>query len=136
MILVDSNVLMYAAGAAHRHKAASVAFLERVAAGDLEAVVDAEVLQEILHRYRAIGRWVDGRKVYDNARRIFALVLPVTAETVDRARLLLDEHPALMARDALHAAFVLEHGLDAVCSFDRDFDRIAGLTRIEPNEDE
>jgi hypothetical protein len=32
-----------------------VALLERVADGELEATVDAEVLQEILHRYRAIG---------------------------------------------------------------------------------
>jgi len=33
-------------------------------------------------------------------------VLPVTAEVLDRARGLLDEYGRLMARDALHAAFV------------------------------
>ncbi|MEJ2068977.1 MAG: type II toxin-antitoxin system VapC family toxin [Syntrophobacterales bacterium] len=132
MILVDANVLMYAAGAAHRHKAASVSFLERVASGEVEAALDAEVLQEVLHRYRAIGRWKEGRKVYDAARRIFPVVLPVTAEVGDRARGLLDEYGRLMARDALHAAFVLEHGLDALCSFDRDFDRIEAVTRLEP----
>lgn len=132
MILVDANVIMYAAGAAHRHKSASVKFLERVASGEVEAAVDAEVLQEVLHRYRAIGRWKDGRRVYDAARRIFPLVLPVTAEVLDRARDLMDEHGRLMARDALHAAFVLEHGLEAFCSFDRDFDGLDGLTRREP----
>ncbi len=132
MILVDSNVIMYAAGAPHAHKEASVSFLERVAAGELEAVLDAEVLQEILHRYRAIGRWRDGRTVYDAARRIFAVVLPVTVEVVDRARALLDEHAGLMARDALHAAFVLEHGLDGLCSFDADFDGVPGVRRWEP----
>ena len=55
MILVDSNVLMYTAGSEHPFKARSVAFLERVAEGSIEAVIDAEALQEILHRYLRLG---------------------------------------------------------------------------------
>ena len=132
MILVDSNVLMYAAGAKHPHKAESVALLERIAKGGIEAAVDAEVLQEVLHRYRALGRWEDGRRVYDLARRIVPVVLPVTAEVVDLARSLLDRHPKLMARDALHAAVCEHASLDAICSFDRDFDQIPGLRRTKP----
>lgn len=132
MILVDANILMYAAGAPHPHKEPSTAFLERVATGALEAVVDAEVLQEILHRYRALDRWEEGRRVFDLARTLFPVVLPLTAEIMDRARLLLDAYPHLMARDALHAAVVLEHGLDGVCSYDGDFDPVAGVVRLEP----
>jgi predicted nucleic acid-binding protein len=48
---------MYAAGADHPNKEPSVRFLERVARGEVEAALDAESLQEILHRYRALGRW-------------------------------------------------------------------------------
>jgi predicted nucleic acid-binding protein len=132
VILIDANVLMYAAGAAHPHKAPSIALLERVARGEVEATIDAEVLQAILHRYRAIGRWEDGRQVYDLTRRLFPLVIPITAAILDRARGLLDTDRTIMARDALHAAVVLEERLDAVCSYDRDFDRIAGIERIEP----
>lgn len=132
MILVDSTILMYAAGARHRHKQPSLRFLERVASGEVEAAVDAEALQEILHRYRAIGRWADGRRVYDQARRIFPVVVPITADVWDRARALLDEHRSVMAREALHAAVVAVHGLEGICSYDRDFDRIAGLERREP----
>ncbi len=132
MILVDSNVLMYAAGAPHPNKAASVALLRRIARGEVEASVDAEVLQEVLHRYRALGRWEDGRRVYDLSRRIVPVVLPVTAEVVDLARSLLDRDSKLMARDALHAAVCEQAGLDAICSYDRDFDRVAGLKRLEP----
>lgn len=54
MILVDTNVLMYAAGADSRHKEASARFLERVGSGEVDAVIDAEVLQEVLHRYRVL----------------------------------------------------------------------------------
>ncbi len=134
MILVDTNVLMYAAGASHRNKAGSVAFLERVASGEVDAVLDAEVLQEILHRYRAMGRWDQGRQVFDLARRIIPAVIPVTAEMLDRARALLDSYPRLMARDALHAAVCQESGLEAICSFDRDFDVVEGLKRFKPSQ--
>ncbi len=133
MILVDTNVIMYAAGAAHPHKAPSVRLLERVATGEVQATIDAEVLQEILHRYRAIGRWEDGKQVYDLTRQLFPVVVPVTADVLDRARSLLDTDPQIMARDALHAAVVLQEHLEGVCSYDRDFDRIAGLVRIEPS---
>ena len=101
MILIDTNIIMYAAGAAHPHKRPSVQLLEQVARGDLEAIIDAETLQEILHRYRSIKRWTDGRKVYDLARQIFPEVIPVTSEVLDHARQLLDANAGLMARDAL-----------------------------------
>jgi hypothetical protein len=132
VILIDANVIMYAAGASHPHKRPSVALLERVASGDVEATIDAEVLQEILHRYRAIGRWEDGRRVYDLTRQLFPSVVPVTAAVLDRARRLLDAVPRIMARDALHAAVVMTEGLEAVCSYDRDFDSIRGVVRVEP----
>ena len=132
MILVDSNVLMYAAGVDHPYKAASVGFLESVAEGRIEAIVDAEVLQEILHRYRALNRWTDGRRVFDLARRIFPIVIPITSEILDRTRRLLDEYKDLMARDALHAAVVEIHSLEAICSYDRDFDRVRTIRRTEP----
>jgi predicted nucleic acid-binding protein len=133
VILVDANVIMYAAGADHPHKRPSVALLERVARGEVEATIDADVLQEILHRYRAIGRWEDGRRVYDLTRQLFRSVVPVTAEVLDRARRILDTDRRIMARDALHAAVVMSEGLEAVCSWDRDFDRIKGIVRREPD---
>ena len=133
MILVDTNVIMYAAGADHPRKRPSIALLERVARGEVEATIDAEVLQEILHRYRAIGRWEDGRRMYDLVRQLFRNVVPVTAEVLDRARRILDTDRRIMARDALHAAVVMAEGLEAVCSWDRDFDRIKGIVRREPD---
>jgi len=132
MMLVDANILMYAAGASHPNKDPSVHLLRRVALGQVEATLDAEVLQEVLHRYRAISRWEDGRRVYDVARRLFPIVIPITSEIMDRARSILDDDPHLMARDALHAAVVLEERLQGIFSYDRDFDRVPGLIRVEP----
>jgi len=86
VILLDANILMYAAGAAHSNKAPSAAYLRRVAGGEVDAALDAEALQEILHRYRAIGRWHQGRQVYDAARRLFSTIIPVDADVLDIAR--------------------------------------------------
>jgi predicted nucleic acid-binding protein len=60
------------------------------------------------------------------------LTLEITDRIVDRARDLLDGDAHLGARDALHAAVVLDRSLEGLCSYDRDLDRIAGLRRIEP----
>ena len=132
MILVDANILMYAAGAEHPNKIPAVKFLSRVAAGEIEASVDAEVLQEILHRYRALNRWNDGRKVYELARSLFPEVLAITGEVMDYAKQLADGDSSVSARDAVHAAVAAVYGLECICSFDADFDRIRGCKRLVP----
>ena len=132
MILLDANILMYAAGEPHANKEPSVELLRRIARGEVVAAIDAEVLQEVLHRYRAIDRWTVGRTVYDMGRRIIPDVVPITVSITDRARHILDEHPSLMARDALHASAAIESGAAAFCSYDRDFDVIDGIVRVEP----
>jgi predicted nucleic acid-binding protein len=132
VILVDSSIFMYAAGREHPHRAASVGFLSKVADGTVRAAIDAEILQEILHRYTSIKRWVEGRVVYDSARILLPEVLPVTAEVIDCARRLLDGPGGVGARDAVHAGVVEVYGLKGICSFDRDFDRIRGMRRVEP----
>lgn len=134
MILIDTNILMYAAGSEHPNKGPSVRALESVVEGTLDAALDAEVLQEVLHRYRALGRWREGRQVFDAARRIFTVVLPIAAESVDGARRLLDDHPGLSARDALHAAIVEVHELEGICTYDGDFDAIPWLRRVVPQD--
>jgi predicted nucleic acid-binding protein len=130
VILVDSNVLMYAAGAEHSNKAAAVHFLERVAGGEIDATIDAQVLQEIIRRYRALNRWTDGKRVYSLARDLFPEVLPVTGEVMDRAKELVDRDQSVSARDAVHAAVVMVQGLSGICTFDDDFDRIPECVRV------
>lgn len=47
---------MYLIGAAHPKKAEAAILVERLVGTGERLVTDAEVLQEILHRYSAIGR--------------------------------------------------------------------------------
>ncbi len=134
MILVDANILMYAAGASHRNKASSVAFLTRVSEGTVAACLSTEILQEILHRYRAINRWNDGKEVFLLSRQIVPEILSIDRHIVNYAYDLLERYPAIMARDAIHAATCMVNRLDGICSFDDDFDGIRGLKRYKPDD--
>ena len=55
MILVDANIPMYLVGADHPYKTIAQRLLERAATERERLVTDAEVFQEVLHRYVAIG---------------------------------------------------------------------------------
>lgn len=132
MILVDANIFMYAAGTSHRFKVPSVTFLHDAARLEYDCCVNTEILQEILHRYRSINRWEEGREVYRLAKKIVPTVESITSDILDRAVELMDAYPELMARDCLHAAHCLAAGLEGICSFDTDFDRISEIKRIEP----
>jgi predicted nucleic acid-binding protein len=130
MILVDSNILMYASGAEHPNKALALTLLKRVANGELSAAIDAEVLQEIIRRYRSLNRWDDGKQVYSLARELFPEVLAIHGGVMDRAKELVDSDQTISARDAVHAAVVVTYRLEGICTFDRDFDRIPSCRRV------
>ncbi len=57
-------------------------------------------------------------------------VLPVTLADTDRAKTLLSGIRELSARDAVHAAVMLNHDVHAVATFDQGFDRIPAIRRI------
>jgi predicted nucleic acid-binding protein len=56
VILIDSNVPMYLVGAPHVHKTDAQRPLEKLVTERQRLTTDAQVLQEILHRYVAINR--------------------------------------------------------------------------------
>ena len=51
-------------------------------------------------------------------------VLPVTIETLQRARDLVLGAAALSARDAVHVAVMQQYGVEEILSFDRGFDGV------------
>ena len=130
MIFVDSNVPMYVVGAAHPHKVDAQLLLECSVAAAERMVTDAEVLQEILHRYAAIGR----RDAIEPALNVLLAVVDevfaIEQADVLRAKRLLENLDELSARDALHIAVMEHRGVSRIISFDRDFDGYPGLTRV------
>lgn len=130
MILIDSNVPMYLIGVEHPHKADARRRLERAVAEHRRLVTDAEALQEILHRYVAIGRRDAIQPCFEVVLELADEVLPVTLDTVATAREIVIGHPRLTARDAVHLAVMREHGIEQILSFDRHFDDLPGITRL------
>ena len=101
MILIDSNVPMYLIGAAHPNKVAAQRVLERLVANRVRLVTDAEVFQEII-----------------------CICLLYTSDAV-----VLGRHQ-LSARDAIHAAVMMQHQIPQIMSFDAGFDGLPGIERI------
>lgn len=128
MIFVNSNVPMYLVGAAHPNKDASRALLERALIDREPLVTDAEVLQEILHRYVAIDRREAIGPATDVLLDVVDRVFPVEREDVERARRLVMS-TSLSARDAVHVAIMQRHAVRTIMSFDRGFDAVAGIER-------
>ena len=130
MILIDSNVPMYLVGVAHPHKSDAQRLLERLALDNRRLVSDAEVLQEILRRYVAIGRRDAIQPAFEALLSVVVEVLPVTIETLQRARDLVLGSAALSARDAVHVAVMQQHGVEEILSFDRGYDGVPGVRRL------
>ncbi len=130
MIFVDSNVPMYVVGAAHPHKAAARRLLERAVGEGQKLVTSAEVFQEILHRYSAIGRRDAIQPAWDLLAAVTDDVFRIELADADRARAIVLERHALSARDALHVAVMERHGLTAIMSFDTGFDGLPDVERL------
>jgi uncharacterized protein len=130
VILVDSNVPMYLIGAAHPHKVDAQRLLERLVSDRERLVTDAEVLQEILHRYVAIDRRDAIQPAFDVLLAVVDEVLPIDQASTERAKDIVMGRRRLSARDALHIAVMEQHGIGRILSFDSGFDGFPGITRL------
>ena len=131
-VFVDSNIPMFVAGRDHPYKEPSTAFLKKVAVGDISAVSDVEVLQEILYRYYHTGEIQQGFQVFETFLQTIPQIHPVRLEDLLKAKQLLSEHPDIQPRDAIHAAVMLRTGVKTIASYDHHFDDLKGINRLEP----
>jgi len=130
MILVDSNVPMYLVGRPHPHKIDARRLLEKLITERRRLVTDAEVFQEILHRFVAIERREAIQPCFDVLLGMVDDVIPVEFEMVALAKEIVLGHPGLTARDALHVAVMRQLDITEILSFDRHFDDLPGISRI------
>ena len=130
MIFVDSNIPMYLVGAPHPHKADAQRLLEKLISDRQRLVTDAEVLQEILHRYVAINRRDAIQPAFDALLGVTDQVFAVDQTAAERAKEIVMGHGQMSARDALHLAVMEQHGIERILSFDSGFDGFPGIARI------
>ena len=133
MAFIDANVPMYAAGSEHPLRTPCSRVMDVIAAHPGRFITDAEVFQEIIHRYLSERRWPLGRDVFNRFVRVMQRYIePVYAQDVLDAATLADDHPGINARDLVHAAVALRLGVSRIVSTDTDFDRLPVVTRLAP----
>ena len=133
-VFIDANVPIYAAGGGHPYKEPCARILRMAAENPQPFVTDSEVLQELMHRYLASGRWALGLEVLRAfAEALHSRIEPVGAEDVLAAAELADRHPDVSTRDLVHTAVMQRLGASRIISADTDFDRLEGIDRLDPS---
>lgn len=129
---LDTCVPIYAAGRDHPYREPCARIVLAVGEGEIEAVTDTEVIQEIAYRFHALRRRSQGLKLAEEFLSLMGSVLPVTREDVARSLELQRAYPFLPPRDAIHVAVMVGSGLETIVTADRHFDRVKEVERVDP----
>ena len=132
MILLDTNIVIYAHGRPHRYKEPCRLLLGRLGETPPEYNIDVELLQEIMHVYSARGARAFGLSVFDILMNVFPDPIPVGSSEIVTARRLMEEYPFLSPRDAVHAAVVSTQRLEGIVTTDEAFGQVRGLVVYDP----
>lgn len=127
MVFIDSNIPMYLVGATHPHKIDAQRGLEELIVRAERLVTDAEVLQEILHRYAAIKRADAIQPAFEALLGAVDQVFPIERQDVEKARDILLGASGLSARDAVHLAIMQRFDIREILTFDTGFDGYPGI---------
>lgn len=134
-VFIDTNIPMYAGGTDHSLRAPSQKVIRAIVSGELEALTDAEVLQEILYRYIHIQEREKGFRIFDLFRRIMlGRILPIDDMDIQRAREFADLYPQLSPRDLIHLSVLVRYDLKTIVTADHGFDQVKEITRIDPRD--
>jgi predicted nucleic acid-binding protein len=84
----------------------------------VDACTSTEVLQEVFYRYASLGRPDLALEVYHLFVEVCPIVFRVTLADTE-------------ARDAVHAAVVLNNDVEWIATFDAGFDEIPRIRRMK-----
>jgi len=135
LLYVDSNIFMYPIiydETAIKEAKKSREFLTEIAGGKIEAYTSTLTWNEIAW----IIRKLLGTNIsIDHVKRFLSFphlrLLPIKRTTALKAQEITERYK-IKPRDVLHAAATLENRIDTIVSYDRDFDEIEEIKRIEP----
>ncbi|RLC98401.1 MAG: VapC toxin family PIN domain ribonuclease [Chloroflexi bacterium] len=134
-VFIDTNVPMYAAGVSHPLREPCQRVIRAIAMGDLDAVTNTEVFQEILYRYLHINQHEKGFLIFDHFHQLMlGHILPVEDADIVQARRLAERYSALGPRDLIHLAVIERYQIQNIITTDKDFDHVSDIQRIPPDE--
>lgn len=139
--LIDTNIVMYAAGKKHPYKSACAEIISGIADGSFHRnvgipVTDTEVFQEILYRYALVGKWETGILICKHLLDLGLGILSVDSDEVEKMIALAEAYKekGIHPRDLVHVSVMINHGIKKIVSVDPHFDLIKEVIRINPQE--
>ena len=135
MILLDTNVLVYALGRPHPLREPSRRVLDAVSKGRVEAGTIDTVVIEFLHVF---SRRRSKASAASAARDYVELLGPLVEVTAKDVALGVDifENHELGSADALVAAVAANHDAEALVTADRSFEGVPGILVLDPRSPE
>ena len=129
---IDTNIFLYSVGRDHPLKSASVTAIHHIRDGQITAVINTEIIQEILYHFQSIKQLSIGVRLAKDAVSISSRILPVEEMDLSLAIELLEANPKIQTRGAFHAATMIHNGIKEIISTDPHFDLIHEIKRIDP----
>ena len=135
LLYVDSNIFLYPViykPETVKEARESKDFLLKISEGLVEACTATITWDEVVWVVRKIFGLKPsielGRKLleFPNLK-----LLNVKRSVVLRAQKLMEKY-GIKPRDAIHAATALENGVETIVSYDRDFDKLEEIKRLDP----
>lgn len=134
MIVVDTTVLVYAAGADHPFREPCRRLVEAVARADVEATTTVEVIQEFVHVRARRRTRSDAAELGEAYADLLAPLLPLTVDSLRAGMRLYRGSERLGAFDAVLAAAAIAAQAEALVSADAAFAEVGGLVHVVPDE--
>jgi uncharacterized protein len=129
---IDTNIFIYSVGRDHPLRSNCASAIRRIRDQEIRAILNTEIIQEILYRYQSIKELQLGIRLVREAMALSSKILSVTERDLALAIELLESHPQIDTRDAFHAATMINNDIKEIISTDFHFDLIPGINRIDP----
>jgi predicted nucleic acid-binding protein len=136
LIVVDSNVLIYAVGYEHPLQSQCRLLVGAVRDGAVAATTTSYVIQEFVHVYARSRPRSEAARLGRRYATLFAPLLPAGEGDIGTALTLFERHEQLDAADALLAATTLANEAEAFVSADCGFANIPRLRHVVPGTPE
>jgi predicted nucleic acid-binding protein len=136
LIVVDSNVLVYAVGRRHPLQEHCRLLVVAVRDGVVAATSTAYVIQEFVHVYARSRPRPDAARLGRRYATLFAPLLSTREDELRTAFNLFERYPGLDAADALLAATALANDAEALVSADVGFASVPRLRHVLPGTPE
>jgi len=134
---LDVNIIIYAAGQSSEYKEPCTRVLHNMKSGNLSAVIDTEIVQEILYRYHRLGLYDEAVKLAWYLLKLKPRVLSISQRDVESSIQLYHKYASkgIPPRDTIHLATMLNNQITKIITVDKHFGKIINeVERIDPKE--